>query len=159
MEVSIDGSGNHVLILQGQFTELSVAVEDGSSIRSSQVEHGEVAAMVAIDVTIHAGVVGVFMSGKHLLFEVFNVPFSDFHFVPYFVGRFDEAIAQIAVYLVFADSPSELGIAYPFPFCQGDETHVQCLALYFFHECFPFLQRKAHLMVVRCKCPAFVLAG
>ena len=71
------------------------------------MKHGKVAAVVAVNVAIHAGIVGVFVGGKHFLIKVPDVPFPDFHFIPNFVGRFYQSVTEVTVYLIFAYCPLE----------------------------------------------------
>ena len=109
------------------------------------MEHGKVTAVVTVDVAIHAGIVGVFVGGKHFLIEVLDVPLPYFHFIPNFVGRFYQSVTEVTVYLIFAYCPLEGRIAYPFPFFQSNETDGYCFSLIRFQKLVPFLQRETYV--------------
>ena len=73
------------------------------------MKHGKVTAVVTVDMAIHAGIVGVFVGGKHFLIKVPDVPFPDFYFIPYFVGWFYQSVTEVTVYLIFAYCPLKEG--------------------------------------------------
>ena len=103
VQFAVDGAGEHALRVERQLAELAVLVEDGAAVRAADVVEGIVPARLAVDVAVHAGVVGMLVVADDDFVEILDAALHDGHFVEHLVGRLDEAVGQVAVDGVFAD--------------------------------------------------------
>ena len=108
MNLPIDSRGDHGTVLQGQLAKRSVAVEDGTASLAAQIEHGQVASSLSVDVAVHAVVARVPPVGDVTGLETFQIPFLDLQVVPYFEAGFDEPVRQIGIDPVRADMDGPL---------------------------------------------------
>ena len=61
----------------GEFAQFAVAVQDGASVRAAYVIHGQIAALLTVNVAVHAGVVGAFVVTDYGLVKVLDAAFHD----------------------------------------------------------------------------------
>ena len=118
MDLSVNGRGNHGRIPERELTELSVPVEDCAAALAAEVEHGQVAAPLGVDMAVHALVFSMAPVRKDARVEILQIPLLDFQVIPDFETGLDAPVGQIRIDAVgrYVDVPgagNDLSIVSP----------------------------------------------
>ena len=118
MDLSVNGGGDHGRIPERELTELSVPVEDCAAALAAEVEHGQVAAPLGVDMAVHALVFSMAPVRKDARVEILQIPLLDFQVIPDFETGLDAPVGQIRIDAVgrYVDVPgagNDLSIVSP----------------------------------------------
>ena len=123
----INRAADHITGLDGKFAQLTVLVENGSSMWSTDIHHREVRVLTACHMAVHTLVVGEVIVTECFLIKVLYATLFDLQVVPYLIVGLDETVSEVGVHFVLDDQPVERAVFRPFTVFQGGYRNFDIL--------------------------------
>ena len=116
-----------------QLAQLAMLIQDGTTIRASDIHHRELRILVSEGVAVHATVLQLLVMPKGVGLKVLYAALLNLYLVPDLVVRLYQAVSEIGVNLVLDDLPFERFVFNPLSVGEGCDGNCQRLARCLLH--------------------------